>query len=60
LPSGDHFVLCKLEGEKLKIQLENTRFRIQYASLMIKCHVPHFYTKMHLDAYWRPFFQKSV
>jgi len=35
-PFGGHFVLCKLQGKKLKIQLGNRFFRIQHASIMLK------------------------
>jgi len=42
---------------KLKIRLGNRAHRIQHASIMLKRLVPHFYPKMHLDDYWRPFFR---
>ena len=42
---------------KLKIPLGNRAHRIQHASIMLKRLVPHFYPKMHLDDYWRPFFR---
>jgi len=42
---------------KLKIPLGNRAHRIQHASIMLKRLDPHFYPKMHLDDYWRPFFR---
>jgi len=42
---------------KLKIRLGNWAHCIQHASIMLKSLVPHFYSKMHLDDYWRPFFR---
>jgi len=42
---------------KLKIRLGNRAHRIQHASIILERLVPHFYPKMHLDDYWRPFFR---
>ena len=51
------FCFMQIIRWKLKIRLGNRAHRIQNASIMLKRLVPHFYPKMHLDDYWRPFFR---
>jgi len=51
------FCFMQIIRWKLKIRLGNRAYRIQHASIMLKRLVHHFYPKMHLDDYWRPFFR---
>ena len=53
------FCFMQIIRWKLKIRLGNRAHRIQHASIMLKRLVPHFYPKMHLDDYWRPFFRNA-
>ena len=51
------FCFMQIIRWKLIIRLGNRAHRIQHASIMPERLVPHFYSKMHLDDYWRPFFR---
>jgi len=43
-----------------KVKTQNSAWKcIQHAWIMLKRLVTHFYPKMHLDDYWRPFFRNA-
>ena len=48
-------LICKLDGQKVKISLGNRFYRIQHTRIMLKSLLNYFYLKMHQSSYRRPF-----